>query len=85
MAKEAKELGKVTHWYDKISVAVVKLAGALKKGDRVKFKKGEEEFEATVDSLQIDRVDVNGGKKGDEIAMKLPQKASEGASVYKAE
>ena len=84
MAK-AKELGKVTHWYDKIGVAVVKLAGALKKGDRIRFKKGDDEFEATVDSLQIDREDVDGGKKGDEVAMKLSQRPKDGASVYKAE
>ena len=81
----AKEIGKVSHWYDKIGVAVVKLADTLKKGDTVKFKRGEEEFEETVDSLQINHADVPVGNKGDEVAMKLSQKAKEGAIVYKAE
>ena len=84
MATE-KELGKVSHWYDKINVAVVKLAGVLKKGDKVKFKHGDEEFEEVVESLQIDHADVSSGKKGDEIAMKLSHKAKEGTTVYEAE
>ena len=84
MSKE-KELGKVSHWYDKINVAVVKLAGVLKKGDRVKFKHGEEEFEETIESLQINHEAVDAGKKGDEVAMKLSQKAKEGTLAYKVE
>lgn len=84
MAKE-KEIGRVSHWYDKINVAVVKLTGALKKGDSVKFKRGEEEFEESIGSIQIDHSEVEGGKKGDELAIKLSHKAKEGSTVYKVE
>jgi len=80
-----KEIGKITHWYDKISVAVIKLTDVLKKKDRIKIKKGAEEIEESVDSLQIDRVDVEKGKKGDEVAVKLSQKVKEGSVVYKVE
>ncbi len=80
-----KEIGKITHWYDKISVAVIKLTGALKKGDRIKIKKGAEEIEESVDSFQIDRADVEKGKKGDEVAVKLSKKTKEGSIVYKVE
>jgi putative protease len=80
-----KEIGKITHWYDKISVAVVKLTGVLKKGDRIKIEKGAEKIEESVDSLQIDHQEVEKGKKGDEIAIKLSQKAKEGAIVYRVE
>ena len=76
-----KELGKVTHWYDKIGVAVVKLSGTLKKGDKVVVKRGEEEFEDTVTSMQIDYKDVDTAKKGEEAAIKFSQKAKEGSSV----
>jgi translation elongation factor EF-1alpha len=84
MTKE-KQIGKVSHWYDKINVAVVKLTGALKKGDSVKFKHGEEEFEENIESLQIDHAEVKAGKKGDELAVKLSHKAKEGSMVYKVE
>jgi len=80
-----KEIGKITHWYDKISVAVIKLTDVLKKGDRIKIKRGAEEMEVAVDSLQINREDVEKGKKGDDVAIKLPQKVKEGAIVYKVE
>jgi len=82
--KKEKVLGTVTHWYDKISVAVIKLKSGLKKGDMVKIKRGEEEFEEKVNSLQIDHVDVKSGKKGDEIAIKLSRQAKEGSLVCKA-
>jgi len=80
-----KEVGKVTHWYDKISVAVVKLEGPLSIGDKIKVRRGEEEFEVEVSSMQIDHKPSNSGKKGDEVAIQLPQKTKEGALVYKVE
>lgn len=83
MAKE-KPLGIVTHWYDKIGVAVVKLSGKLAKGDKIKIKRGEEEFEDTVASLQIDHEDVASAKKGDDAAIKLSKRTKEGAEVFAA-
>ncbi|HCM44008.1 MAG: hypothetical protein UY39_C0039G0010 [Candidatus Kaiserbacteria bacterium GW2011_GWC2_49_12] len=77
-----KPIGTVTHWYDKISVAVVRLTGKLSKGDKVKIKKGDEEFEDTVSSLQIDHKDVSSAKKGDDAAIKFSERAKEGASVF---
>ncbi|MBI2099981.1 MAG: hypothetical protein HYT48_01420 [Candidatus Vogelbacteria bacterium] len=81
----AKEIGKVSHWYDKLGVAVVKLTGGLKVGDRVKIRRGESEFDETVTSMQIDHQEAKAGKKGDEVAIKLSQKAKEGARLYPAE
>lgn len=78
----AKKIGTVTHWYDRIGVAVVKLAGPLAKGDKIRVKKGDEEFEEPVSSLQIDHKDVESAKKGDDAAIKLSHKAREGAAVY---
>ena len=79
----AKEIGKVTHWYDKISVAVIKLSAPLKVGDTVQVKRGKTEFEETINSLQIDHKDVQSAKKGDEVATKLSEKAKEGAILSK--
>ena len=78
-------MGKVIHWYDKIGVAVVKLSGALSVGDKVKLKKGEEEFEESITSMQLEHQSVSAGKKGDEVAVKLSQKAKEGALVFRVE
>jgi putative protease len=82
--KQEKPVGKVIHWYDKVSVAVVKLASALKLGDRIKVKRGEEEFEDSVASMQLDHKPIDAGKKGQEVAVKLSQQAKEGATIFKA-
>lgn len=79
------EIGQVTHWYDKISVAVIKLSAPLKIGDRVRVETGKEDFEETVSSMQIDRKDVSAAIAGDEVAVKLGTKTKEGAKVYLAE
>lgn len=78
-----QEIGKVTHWYDKIGVAVVKLVGALKMGDKIKVRHGDKEFEDNVLSMQVDRKDVPSGAKGDEVAIKLSDKTKEGAAIFK--
>ncbi len=83
--KKEKEIGKVVHWYDKISVAVVNLAGTLKVGDRVKVSRGGTEFEETISSLQLDHKPVESAKKGQEVAMKLSQPAKDGAMLSLAE
>jgi len=80
-----KELGKVTHWYDKAGVAVVKLSSSLKVGDSIKLKKGDQELEDSVASMQVDHKEVTSGKKGEEVAIKLSQKAKEGTTLYSAD
>ncbi len=80
-----KEIGKVTHFYDKIGVMVVKLTDKISVGDKIKVKRGDEEFEETVDSMQIEHENIQSAKKGDEIAIKVSGKTKEGAVVYKIE
>lgn len=79
-----KQIGVITHWFDKIGVAVIKLSAGLKVGDTIKIVRGDKEFEQKVDSLQIDHAPVDKAKKGDDAALKLTEKAHEGAEVYKA-
>lgn len=79
---EEKEVGKVIHWYDKASVAVVRLSGPLKTGDWIRVRRGEEEFNESVSSMQINHEGVASAKEGEEVAIKLSQKTKEGAVVY---
>ena len=80
-----KEIGKVVHYFDKAGVAVVKLSGPLSTGDAVKVKKGESEFTDVIGSMQVDHKPVSSGKSGEEVAIKISQKAKEGATVFKEE
>jgi translation elongation factor EF-1alpha len=81
---EKKAVGKVTHYYDKIGVAIIELAGPLKVGDKVKFVKGETETEQAVDSMQIERAAVDAAKKGAIIGVKVDAPVKEGTMVYVA-
>lgn len=80
---EAK-IGKVTHFFSKISVAVVELSAPLKVGDKIKFKRHDgEEFEQVVQSMQIEHEQVKAAKKGQAIGLKTLQPVHEGAEVLK--
>lgn len=78
-----KTIGKVTHYYDKLGVAIIDLeTGGLKAGDEIKFKRGEEEFSQKVESLQVDHKDVDTVKKGDSFGLKVDQPTKPGTEVY---
>jgi putative protease len=72
MADE-KEVGKVDHFYDKISVGVIELSGSLKVGDKIHIQGAHDDFEQEVESMQLDHKDVKSGKKGQAIAIKVSQ------------
>ena len=74
-------LGKVTHYYDKISVAVIKLTKPVKAGDSVKFVHGDKEFEQTIESMQLEHEQIKAGKKGQEVAIKVNQEVKAGTEV----
>lgn len=74
-------VGKVIHYYDKIGVAVIKLEKSLKVGDKVKFVHGENSFEQTIESMQLEHVQVEAGKKGHEVAVKVNKEAKSGTLV----
>jgi len=76
-------IGKVTHFFDKISVVVIELSAPLKVGDRIKFVHGEESFEQAVDSMQIEHEPIQEADAGQAIGMKAAQKVHEGSEVYR--
>ncbi|MEK7559558.1 MAG: U32 family peptidase C-terminal domain-containing protein [Patescibacteria group bacterium] len=81
MAKEDL-IGKVIHYYDKIGVAVIELKKKLKVGDKVKFVRKDTSFEQSVESMQLEHVQISEGKKGQEVAVKLDKKVNSGTLVY---
>lgn len=79
------KIGKVTHYYDKIGVAVVKLTkGDLKTGDSIKLtNKGGEEFTQKVDSMQIEHAAIDIAKSGDEFGLKVDKAPKDNSPVEK--
>ncbi len=82
--KEGKLIGKITHYFSNIEVAVIDLSAPLKKGDTIRIMGGQEtDFEQKVGSMQIEHKEVKSAKKGDSVGMKIDEKVHEGYKVYK--
>ena len=80
-----KPVGKVTHYYDKLGVAIVELVAGLKIGDKIKFEGHGSDFEQTVGTMQVDHEEVKEAKKGDVVGLQATGKVREGAIVLKVE
>ena len=82
-SKEYKHfVGKVTHYFDKIGVATVKLVSDLKTGDKIAvIGKTTGLIYSDIDSLEIKNKSISKGKKGDEVGIKI-QRVRKNDEVY---
>jgi putative protease len=78
-----EEVGKVTHFYNKIMVAVVELNGELRKGDMIKIKGKATDFDQELESMQIEHETIDEAGAGDAVGMKVEQEVKSGDIVYK--
>ena len=79
-----KITGRVVHFYDRISVAIVELAAPLKVGDTVMFKHGPQEWVQRVSSMQIEHTPVRTAKKKQVIGVKVDRPIKDGSLVMPA-
>jgi len=77
------EVGRITHFFSKISVAVIELKAPLAVGDTIVVKGPNTDFEQTVDSMQIEHKNIQRAEAGQSIGLKLVQRARETDVVYK--
>jgi hypothetical protein len=81
--KEGNLIGLITHYFPHVQAAVIKLKGPLTKGDTVKIKGHTTDLTQIVTSMQIDRVDIQTAKKGDEIGLQVSSRVRQQDKVYK--
>jgi len=78
-----QEIGFVTHYFDRIGVAVMKItAGGLAVGDAIHCV-GKSDFQQTVTSMQVDHKEITSVKVGEEVALKVDQPLKEHDKVFK--
>jgi len=77
------QVGHVSHFFSKISVAVIELTAPLQVGDTIVVKGPNTDFEQVVDSMQIEHANVQRAEAGQSIGMKVAQKVRETDVVYK--
>jgi putative protease len=80
---EGELLGKVTHYYDHISVAVLRLERGLKVGEAVHFFGRHTDFQQVISSMQVEHQAVEEGAAGTEVAVKVKQRVRTGDALYR--
>ncbi len=80
---EGKLIGKITHYFGNIGVAVIELTDKLKAGDTIRIIGGETDFNQEVDSMEVEHKKVKEAKKGESAGLLVNQKVREGYKVYK--
>ena len=78
-----ERIGEVTHFFGKISVAVLNLSKDLKVGDNVHFLGSNTDFQQVIQSMQVEHQDVTEVSAGDDVAVKVAQRVRKGDSVFR--
>jgi putative protease len=78
-----KKIGKVTHYYDRIGVAVLELQDALKLGDTIHIVGRRTEIVQQVSSLEIEHRKVQAVGAGADVALKVYEEVHEGDEIYR--
>lgn len=80
---EKKLVGKISHFYPKISVAVIDLEDTIRVGDKISIEREAGSFEQNIESIQIEHENIREAKKGQSIGLKVNERTREGAKVFK--
>ena len=83
--KQEKPIGKATHFYGNISVAIIKFNRNVSAGTELHFKGATTDFKEAAKSMQYNHAAITVAPKGKQIGVKVKKKVREGDLVYKAE
>ncbi len=79
-----ERVGMVTHYYNHLSVAIIKLeGGTLRTGDTVHIKGHTSDFRQMVGSMELDHVHVDLTQSGQSFGLRVVEHAREHDTVYK--
>lgn len=77
------EIGSVSDFFARPLVAGLQLTASLKVGDRIHITGHTTDMELTIESMQINNVDVKETKAGDAVGVKVSDRVRRGDKVYK--
>ncbi len=78
-------VGKVTHYYNKIGVGIVKLTKAIKVGDQLHFKGKTTDFLQVLKEMELDHQAIQTALPKQEVGLKVNQKVKEDDEVFLVE
>lgn len=74
--------GEITHYYEKIKVAVISVCDTICVGDYIAFEMEDGIYEQVVESMEINREPVFKAETGDDIGIKVRRAAKIGGKVF---
>ena len=77
------QIGYVTHYFRRISVAAIALTGTIKIGDKLHFFGRTTDFQQDISSLQIDHQHVEIAGPDQEAALRVAQRVRRNDKVFK--
>ena len=77
------EIGKVTHYYNHLNVAVLSLKQSLKLGDMIHIIGHSTDFTQRVGSMEVEHHTIVWVKPGDDVAVKVAEPVHEHDHVYR--
>lgn len=78
-----KLVGKITHYYSRLGVAVLELSGEIRLADEVHILGRITDFTQYVNSLEINHQKIERAGPGTEVALLLEDYARPGDAVFK--
>jgi len=78
-----KRVGTVTHFFDKILVAVIRVDAPIAVGDELAIEGPQTNIKMKVQSMQVEHESIKAAKKGDDIGMKVPSPVKAKDLVFK--
>ena len=76
-------IGEITHFYNRISVAVLALTDKLDSGEKIHILGHTTDFVQNVQSMEIEHKKVSSVGPGDEVALKVIEPVRKGDDIYK--
>lgn len=77
------EIGNVSDFFARPVVAGIQLTASLKVGDKIHITGHTTDMEVTIESMQINNVNVTEANAGDAVGVKVSDRVRRGDIVYK--
>ena len=79
---EEKFIGKITHYYGNLGVAIIDLVDSLRIGQTIHIKGAHDDFEQEVKEIQYEHQAIEEGKPSQQVGIKVGQKVHENDQVF---
>ncbi len=80
-----REVGKITHYYSNIGVAIVDITNTVSVGDKIHIQGATSDFEQEIGSMQVEHEAVQVAEAGQVIGLKVDEKVRDGDKVFVVE